>query len=288
MVERVGRPGRRSRATAGCDGCVGASAGWTAAGRSWRRGVGASLRRSRCAGRRPGRRRRATAATVGGRSLAARPSTPRSTGRATMVASVATAMRTRSVASTLRVAVPWFTQVVGRGGAMRRRPLRPSKLGLRQPERNPGVAQRGQPRRPPWPRPTWPRRPRRRPPGRRPARCDGPGWGTGARYGASVSTRRRSSGQSTAAAAASRAALERHDAGEGQVGAEVEAAARLGGPAGEAVEDRARRARPRRRGRRRCRPTPRGCGSRAVRSRSWASAIWAANTSRCTSRGEWS
>src|SRR5262245_44439062 len=69
------------------------------------------------------------------------PIDPTSTGRAAMVASVATAMRTRSVASTLRVA-PWFTQA-GDAAGDGRRPLRPSKLGLRQVERNPGVAQRG-------------------------------------------------------------------------------------------------------------------------------------------------
>ena len=50
---------------------------------------------------------------------------------------------------------------------------------------------------------------------------------------------------------------------ERQVGAEVEAAPGLGRAAGEAVEDRVLRARPRRRGWRTCRPTPRGCGSRA-------------------------
>ena len=59
-------------------------------------------------------------------------------------------------------------------------------------------------------------------------------------------------------------ALERDDAGEADGRAAVEAAPGLVGPAGEAVEDRARPARPRRRGCRTCRPTPRGCGSRAA------------------------
>ena len=104
-----------------------------------------------------------------------------------------------------------------------------------------------------------------------------PRWGTGARYGESVSTSSRSSGQSGGGGAHVGGGLEGDDAGERQVGARVEAPAGLVGTAGEAVEDGALRARPRRRARRRCRPTPPGCGSRAARSRSWARPIWAAN-----------
>ena len=136
------------------------------------------------------------------------------------------------------------------------------------------------------------RRGPRPPPHRRaaptPGRLGLPRWGTGREVRASVSTSRRSSGHSAAASRTS-AALERDDAAERQVGAEVEAPARLVGAAGEAVEDRARRARPRRRGCRTCRPTPRGCGSPAARSCCVGQARSARRTPRAaTSRGEWS
>ena len=65
--------------------------------------------------------------------------------------------------------------------------------------------------------------------------------------------------------------LERHDAAERQVAVAVERGARFVGAAGEAVEDRARRARPRRRARGTCRPTRCASGSSAAGRRALAS-----------------
>ena len=105
-----------------------------------------------------------------------------------------------------------------------------------------------------------------------------PRCGTGARYGLSVST--SSAVERDDSAAASRTSVAPLNVTIPEkltYGAAIEARRGLVGPAGEAVEDRARRARPRRRGCRTCRPTPRGCGSRAAGRSSWASAICAAN-----------
>ena len=63
--------------------------------------------------------------------------------------------------------------------------------------------------------------------------------------------------------------LERDDAAERQVAVAVERGARLVGPAGEAVEDRARRARPRRRGRGTSRPRRCASGSSTAGRRAW-------------------
>ncbi len=83
-------------------------------------------------------------------------------------------------------------------------------------------------------------RPRPRPrAGTSAGRLGWPRWGTGARYGESVSTSSRSSGHSAAAGAHVVGRLEGDDAAEGQMDAEVEASTRLVGAAGEAVEHRA-------------------------------------------------
>ena len=91
-----------------------------------------------------------------------------------------------------------------------------------------------------------------------------PRCGTGARYGLSVSASSRSAGTARAAACRSVGRLERDDAAEAQERAEVEAAPRLVGAAGEAVEDGALRHALGARARRTCRPTRRGCGSPAA------------------------
>ena len=75
-----------------------------------------------------------------------------------------------------------------------------------------------------------------------------PRYGVGVRYGASVSTRTRSSGATAQRVAQRLGVLEGHRAGEGQAGAAVQAGPGEVGVAGEAVHHPALRARPPRRG----------------------------------------
>ena len=115
-----------------------------------------------------------------------------------------------------------------------------------------------------------------------------PRWGSGARYGLSVSISIRSSGQSRAAAWTSGAPLNVTMPENDSVAPRSRQRLRLVGAAGEAVEDRALGGAFGAEDVERVVPGVAGVDDRVAGCRSWASWICAANAVCWASRGEWS